>query len=827
MQLPKIFSLAVALLVKVCSVFGTHVVGGEITYQYISGNNYKIRLDLYIDCLNGNPQAIAQDATAFIGVFDGVNGNILNGYPVEIPRSGPQKVVKLNYNCIKTYPNACVNHYWYETTLNLPARTGGYILSFQRCCRNNSITNLVNPQSTGANYWTKIPDSRTLPDKKPNSSAVFKELPANFLCTNYELKFDHGAKDADGDSLAYDFFQPFDGAGQNQPRPDNKGNGTLANPPFANVVYSGSYNAQIPIDGNPILKIDAETGLLTLTPTKSGQFVVGIRVREYRKGVLISETKRDYQFNVDLCVIDVVASYYAPKFICGFTYKFDNKSTGATRYHWNFGLPGNADTSNQTYPTVTYPGPGKYRVSLIAYKNNCLDSFANWVTVVSPNVPKLPADSTICTGRSIKYSSSVIGDSYLWSNGSSFNSITVNKPGTYWLQVTISTCAWRDTVKLNVDTSRVWIAGDTTFCSDAVFSRKLTATQGMALYAWNTGNTTNQITVSSAGKYFVSVLTKYGCASSDSALIQRFSPVVVSLLDTVVCPNALVTVNALNKDARKLWSNGDTTSITRVVNPGNYWVKVTRGTCSSYDTFNLSNFGYEFELGQDLRFCSTIDTSLNIIDTRFSQIVWNKEINGRTYNLKKEGKVIVSLINSHNCPELDSINVLLFPNPSLDLGSDTTVCLSINPMLTAPAGMRSYLWQDKTTERVKVAVEKGLYWVEVTDMEGCRSKDSVMILKDPTLFPSIVYMPNAFTPDGNGRNDLYPSNKYVNIGSLYKVKLYNRWGEKIADFDSPDINWDGKIGGIEAQEGVYVYRVSWIGCDNEFYSMSGSFHLLR
>ena len=88
-------------------------------------------------------------------------------------------------------------------------------------------------------------------------------------------------------------------------------------------------------------------------------------------------------------------------------------------------------------------------------------------------------------------------------------------------------------------------------------------------------------------------------------------------------------------------------------------------------------------------------------------------------------------------------------------------------------------------------------------------------------------MPNAFTPDGNGRNDVYPDNKYVNIGSLYNVKLYNRWGEKIADYASPSINWDGNIKGVPAQEGVYIYMVNWIGCDNEFHTLRGSFHLLR
>jgi len=76
-------------------------------------------------------------------------------------------------------------------------------------------------------------------------------------------------------------------------------------------------------------------------------------------------------------------------------------------------------------------------------------------------------------------------------------------------------------------------------------------------------------------------------------------------------------------------------------------------------------------------------------------------------------------------------------------------------------------------------------------------------------------------------NDLYPINQFKVKGSLYTVKLYNRWGEKLADYTSPDMNWDGTINGIQAPEGVYVYTVNWIGCDNYMRTLTGDFTLLR
>jgi len=70
-------------------------------------------------------------------------------------------------------------------------------------------------------------------------------------------------------------------------------------------------------------------------------------------------------------------------------------------------------------------------------------------------------------------------------------------------------------------------------------------------------------------------------------------------------------------------------------------------------------------------------------------------------------------------------------------------------------------------------------------------------------------------------------NQYKVKGSLYNVKLFNRWGEKIAEFTNPDMNWDGNINGKPAMEGVYIFIAYWIGCDNEKRSLQGNFTLLR
>jgi gliding motility-associated-like protein len=824
----RIFSAAfLLLLLNMASA--THIVGGEMTYKYLGSNQYRIRLDLYIDCLNGNPQAISSDATAWIGVWDGSTKRIISGYPIEVSRSGPSRIQKTNYNCIAIAPNACVDHYWYETTMTLAPRTGGYIVSFQRCCRNNSISNLNRPDITGANYWTAIPDSRTNPDKKENNSAVFKELPPNFLCTNTPLNFDHSATDADGDSLVYELFWPFTGGTTSQPRPDNRFNGTLENPPFSQITWSGGYSETNPINGNPALAIDSKTGKLTLIPTLTGQFVVGIIVKEYRKGVLISQTRRDYQFNVQACVIDVVASYFAPTIVCGYTYQFRNQSTGGQRYHWDFGVAGtNTDTSNQFQPSFTFPAAGKYKVKLIAWKKTCSDTFLAELEVLKPQIPKIQKDTTICEKTSLVVGTSITGDAYLWNTGQTTKSITLTQPGLYWIELTKSTCKWRDSIVLSVDRTKVQISGDTLYCSDEQFSRDLKATPGLKQYSWNTGATTPNITVSQSGVFVVTGTTVNGCVSTDTAYINRYSPVVISLRDTIVCPGVPVRFDNQNPTATATrWSNGETGASTTITAPGIYIVRVTRGLCSTWDTFNLANFPSTLDLGPDMRFCERIDTLITAPRNDFQSVTWNNEIVGNSYRLKEPGKLIISVINRYGCPESDSIQVRLFPNPRINLGNDTVVCLSVHPVLYALPGMEKYQWQDGTNGLSYKAIDPGTFWVKVKDKNGCYGSDTVTINKRGDLYPSMLFMPNAFTPDGNGINDLYPLNKFPKMGSLYNVKLYNRWGEKLVELTTPDVNWDGNINGVAASEGAYVYLATWIGCDNVRRTIRGSFHLLR
>ena len=440
------------------NISASHIVGGEMTYSYKGNHKYDVKLLLYIDCYNGSSSAIASDKNATIVVFDGSTNQVISNLCQSVTRNNPVRVSKSNYSCIKITPNACVDAYEYNYSFTLPPIVGGYYLSFQRCCRNSTINNINNPSTIGENIWTYINDTAKIGF---NSSPIFNTLPPNFLCTNTPLEIDLSATDSDGDSLVYEFFNPYNGT--------NTSNCTGAQlPPFTLVNYASGYTVSNPVPSSPNLLLDKKTGKLNITPTLTGQFVIGILVKEFRKGKYIGATRRDYQFNIQDCVFETIAAYTTPNVNCNREVFLTNTSINANAYKWDFGDSSTlSDTSNSNQGYYKYPKPGTYKVKLIAYKNNCYSVFEKWITILDRIQFKLPKDIYYCgfNQTTIKPDTFYKGAQYLWDNGSTDSFLMVNTYGTYWLKITLGNCNSYDSIVLAEDSLMVDMYSDSLRCN--------------------------------------------------------------------------------------------------------------------------------------------------------------------------------------------------------------------------------------------------------------------------------------------------------------------------------------------------------------------------
>jgi gliding motility-associated-like protein len=376
------------------SLCATHIIGGDITYTCLGNDSFLIKLTVFRDCYNGQPPF---DDPASIGVFD-QNWTYITQYLVPYTTDDTLEVF-LTDPCLQVPPDVCVHRSSYTFKAYLPFRTGGYQLVYQRCCRNKLIRNIIDPEATGASFVAKITEASLL---GCNNSSVFKNWPPVAICINQPIDFDHGATDADGDSLVYKLCIPNSGATAQvpQPQPPNAG-------PYAPVMYiDPPYNLTNVLGGTP-LKIDPVTGFLTGVPNTIGNFVVGVCVEEYRNGVLISSTNRDFQYNVADCGI-ITAGIAVPTIICDtLGVQFQNNSgQGGANYQWFFDWPNQNPTSFEQEPYFVFPDTGSYTVALIANPGlSCTDTAMVQITLKDLTaVPNFTVNTGICDSLGIQIS---------------------------------------------------------------------------------------------------------------------------------------------------------------------------------------------------------------------------------------------------------------------------------------------------------------------------------------------------------------------------------------------------------------------------------------
>ncbi len=108
------------------------------------------------------------------------------------------------------------------------------------------------------------------------------------------------------------------------------------------------------------------------------------------------------------------------------------------------------------------------------------------------------------------------------------------------------------------------------------------------------------------------------------------------------------------------------------------------------------------------------------------------------------------------------------------------------------------------------------------NQDGCIDTSFIDIIVIPE---TNIYIPNAFTPDGDGINDWF--NVEVSNVAKYEFRIHNRWGQEVFYSDSPDVHWDGNVNGTQAPTGVYVYSLRLKDQQGEWHYRTGSLTLLR
>lgn len=492
---------------------------------------------------------------------------------------------------------------------------------------------------------------------------------------------------------------------------------------------------------------------------------------------------------------------------------------GIDSVRWDFGDPGSGALNESTdrEPSHLYVTLGTYTVTLIAYRAGVADTTTQAITIVTPvpyNFPE-PTDTTLCEGQTLVLNAPVIpGATYEWQRPDSIgSSIVADTTSTY--KVKINGCQVADSVNVYFITMPEFELGnDHLLCINEAL--RLDATSQDGVYQWYrdftpmAGETSSTYVVTTSGTYSVEVDAK-GCGIFRDTVTINFGGQEYPFSlgpDTLLCPGESITITAQVPGATATgyqWSTGSTNPSVTVRSPYNLWVFVeVNGQCEVLDTIRVDyNRLRGVDLGPDTVVCKGERLVLTA-DFGRGTYLWQDGSDQATYYVLEPGYYYVRA-QIGRCVSFDTIHVMYDDTLRVNLGPDTVLCRGERLQLHAMGAGGNYKWQDSTNVPIYTVTEPGYYAVVANNACG-RATDSVsVLLKDCECQ---VYLPTAFSPNGDGRNDHFRPIYRCQLAE-FKLSVYDRWGSRIYYSTDPAVAWTGRLNGTALNVGTYVWVMEY------------------
>ncbi len=851
-----------------------HITGGEM--YYIAGGmvngeyQYNGILKLFMRCNSGrqfnNP--------TIVGVFDRVTGAHIKD--INVPLSSQENLNLFNTNpCITDPPVVCYEVGYFYFKVSLPPSANGYILSSQVNFRVANINNLGSYVQVGATYTAEIPGITPGVQEAPkNTSAHFTGNDLVIVCADNSFSYSFAATDPDGDVLKYSFCDAYAGGGGGT----NGGGIPPSSPPYLRVPYAlPNFSGVSPLGSN--VQINESTGLITGLAPAEGKYVVTVCVQEIRNGVVIAVQRKDLQINIASCSI-AAATLHPVYTLCRDTKTMvlTNLSTSALikTYSWQlFNTQGTLILSSALpSPTYTFPDTGVYRIHLFINKNElCSDSTSSIVRVYPGLVPQFTF-SGICINRPTQFtntSSSIYGtvNSYTWDFGdnSTLNDYstqpndiyTYGIPGLKTVRLTITDSkGCIDTVEHAlpiVEKPPIQMAfRDSLICVTDKVQLNATAegsfTWTPAVNIINASTPTPTVNPVVTTTYYAD-LDDNGCKNRDSVTIRVIDHVdLQAMADTTICSTDSIQMRLVSNGLKYAWQPA-----AQFINPGIasaiaitklttlYEVTATIGSCMAREQVLVTTVPYPLaSAGQDTMICFNTSAQLHG-NSNGTTVLWTPAAtlsNATTLNpmAQPAGSTLYTLLayDTKGCPKpgVDAVFVKMLPAIHPFAGNDTTIVTNQLLQLQATGGTR-YNWTppiNLSASNIASPVAKFgqqnpglLYKVLVYNEANCVDSAYIKVKVYNTL-PS-VFVPNAFSPNNDGKNDvLRPI--LAGIQRVDYFHVYNRWGQLVFSSTNPGLNgWNGRLAGKEQSPDAYVWEVSALDYNGQAFIKKGVVLLIR
>ena len=446
---------------------------------------------------------------------------------------------------------------------------------------------------------------------------------------------------------------------------------------------------------------------------------------------------------------------------------------------------------------------------LVTDQNGCFTSDTVQFTNLPPVEVNLPPNQTICNGEVYEVvvpGFDIQSHTFLWNDASTNPSLQVQTAGTYSVQVTsIEGCVGFDTIAIGVYSTPTPTVESVGICENET---AVIETDIYASYLWNTGQETRQIEVSTAGVYTVTVEDSNGCLGSGSGTLTiHDNPVISALNNPVLCKGGEITLFPSMPEGDYYWKpGGETTPSIQVSSAGDYEVvvKTVFGCSDSASIHVIEKENPAIDLGSDTTICDGQTVFIGF-ESEGSIITWNTGDVSDSIQIDTTGIYEATIMDLNNCIGKDTVLVNVSRNPQPIAPNDTAVCfqeIEVLP-LSAVSGARDQIFWSTgdTTNDIFIDIE-GVYEVTAINLDGCIGKDTVEVFRE---CPSLLWIPNAFTPDQDGVNDVFGP-EAINIYD-YDFYVFNRWGELLFHSTNIENKWDGTFNGRNCQIDVYVWKL--------------------
>ncbi|MBC8045499.1 MAG: gliding motility-associated C-terminal domain-containing protein [Fimbriimonadaceae bacterium] len=351
------------------------------------------------------------------------------------------------------------------------------------------------------------------------------------------------------------------------------------------------------------------------------------------------------------------------------------------------------------------------------------------------------------------------------------------------------------------------------FLNDTIVCAPITLTAPTCgdSYLWSTGETTQEITVTESGDYWLQMETSCGSIADTAEIIFVVDSIYTTSAEVEICFTELpYTIEAFDGYDYYSWSTGATTPDITIDEEGIYYLSGFADCANFVDTFIVNviePIDPGLDLGNDTLICASPGWSLQLhASPGFSDYAWNTGETSANLTVTEAGNY--SVIITTACETFtDDITITEDPNfgQTINLGEDLELCppAGINSFeLIATPGLPNYEWSTGSNDASIIITEAGTY--SVTSELLCNTiSDEIKI-----QLCNDLYIPNAFSPNADGINDLLEL-IIVDPSRLIQFQIYNRWGEIVFDGNAANYSWDGTFESETQPVGVYVYYISF------------------